>query len=120
VTIALDDFGTGYSSLSRLHALPFSAIKIDSSFVARINDPEQPSNRLLAAMQVLSRDLGLRTTAEGVEREEQRRWLDQAGFTWGQGYLFGRPLPLDQMLEQRRGSSDSDSDPVPDPVRPEG
>ncbi|MFO7629136.1 MAG: sensor domain-containing phosphodiesterase [Prochlorococcaceae cyanobacterium] len=105
VVIAIDDFGTGYSSLSRLHALPFSAIKIDRSFVQRIDDPEQPSNKLLSAMQLLSRDLGLRTTAEGVETEAQRRWLRQAGFSWGQGYLFTRPMPLQEALAFMKPSS---------------
>jgi EAL domain-containing protein (putative c-di-GMP-specific phosphodiesterase class I)/GAF domain-containing protein len=98
VLVAIDDFGTGYSSLSRLHSYPFHALKIDASFVARIDDPHQPSNRLLELIQRLSRDLGLHTTAEGIETEAQRRWLVQQGFEWGQGFLFDRPMPLDALL----------------------
>ncbi len=98
VVVAIDDFGTGYSSLSRLHSYPFHGLKIDASFVARIDDPRQPSNRLLELMQLLGRDLGLHTTAEGVETEAQRRWLTQQGYEWGQGFLFGAPMPLEALL----------------------
>jgi EAL domain-containing protein (putative c-di-GMP-specific phosphodiesterase class I)/GAF domain-containing protein len=100
VQVAIDDFGTGYSSLSRLHRYPFDAIKIDASFVARIDDPDQPSNGVLELVQRLGRDLGLRITAEGVETEAQQRWLVQQGVEWGQGFLFGRAMPLDALLTE--------------------
>ena len=94
VSIAIDDFGTGYSSLSRLHNYPVRTVKVDSSFVQRINDPLSPSNQLLKTVQSLCVDLGLSTTAEGVETEIQRTWLLENGYSHGQGYLFGRPMSV--------------------------
>lgn len=94
VSIAIDDFGTGYSSLSRLHNYPVRTVKVDSSFVQRINDPLSPSNQLLKTVQSLCVDLGLSTTAEGVETETQRTWLLENGYSHGQGYLFGRPMSV--------------------------
>jgi diguanylate cyclase (GGDEF)-like protein len=93
VGIALDDFGTGYSSLSYLHALPFTKLKIDRSFVVDVSsDPR--SLKLLHNIAWLSKDLELTVTVEGIETEEQLNAIigtskvDQA-----QGYLFGAPLP---------------------------
>ena len=98
IQVAIDDFGTGYSSLSRLHRYHFHCLKIDASFLARINDPDQPSNQMLKLMQKLGRDLGMRITAEGIETEAQRHWVTQQDFDWGQGFLFGLPMPLDALL----------------------
>ena len=94
VAIALDDFGTGYSSLSRLHNYPVQTVKVDSSFVHRIDVPVNPSNQLLKTIQVLCTDLGLSTIAEGVETEAQRRWLLQNGYQQGQGFLFSPPMSV--------------------------
>lgn len=94
VSIAIDDFGTGYSSLSRLHNYPVRQVKVDSSFVQRINDPRNPSDQLLKAIQLLCADLGLSTTAEGVETESQRSWLLENGYSQGQGFLFSRPMSV--------------------------
>ena len=98
VAIAIDDFGTGYSSLSRLDQLPIQSFKVDRSFVERIDDGLSPSNQLLRTMNRLATDLGLAVTAEGVRTEAQRDWLQRHGFVNGQGYLFSRPLPLDEAL----------------------
>lgn len=98
VLVAIDDFGTGYSSLSRLQSYPFHALKIDASFVKRIDNAQQPSNRLLELMRLLGHDLGLSVTAEGIETEMQRQWLTERGFDWGQGYRFARPMPLEALL----------------------
>ncbi|MCX5939445.1 MAG: sensor domain-containing phosphodiesterase [Cyanobium sp. LacPavin_0818_WC50_MAG_67_9] len=94
VSIAIDDFGTGYSSLSRLHNYPVRTVKVDSSFVQRINDPLSPSNQLLKTIRSLCVDLGLSTTAEGVETETQRTWLLENGYSEGQGFLFSRPMSV--------------------------
>ena len=75
VSIAIDDFGTGYSSLSRLHNYPVQTVKVDYSFVRRIDALQKPSNQLLKTIQTLGRDLSLEVTAEGVETEAQRTWL---------------------------------------------
>lgn len=94
VSIAIDDFGTGYSSLSRLHNYPVRTVKVDSSFVQRINDPRNPSNQVLKTIQSLGADLALNITAEGVETESQRTWLLENGYSQGQGFLFSRPMSV--------------------------
>ncbi|MCW5716862.1 MAG: EAL domain-containing protein [Bauldia sp.] len=91
VGIVLDDFGTGYSSLSYLRTFPFSKIKIDRSFIADlVFRPDCAA--IVRAVIALARDLGIRTTAEGVETEEQLDLLREEGCSEGQGYLFGRPM----------------------------
>jgi diguanylate cyclase (GGDEF)-like protein len=99
IGIALDDFGTGYSSLSYLHALPFTKLKIDRSFVMDIvGNPR--SLKLLSNVAQLGKDINLTVTAEGVETEEQLALIstntvvDQI-----QGYLFGVPLPARDINE---------------------
>jgi len=91
VGIVLDDFGTGYSSLSYLRSFPFSKVKIDRSFVADlVTRPD--SAAVVRAVIALARDLGMRTTAEGIETAEQLDLLRAEGCIEGQGYLFGRPM----------------------------
>lgn len=90
VRLALDDFGTGYSSLQVLRAFPFDRIKIDMSFVRDI-EIDADSSAIIRAMLQLARDLGMHTTAEGIESESQRGWLERHGCDEGQGYWFGRP-----------------------------
>ena len=94
MAIAIDDFGTGYSSLSRLHNYPVRTVKIDCSFIKRIDAKSNPTNQLLKTIQTLCADLGLESTAEGVETESQRAWLLQNGYKHGQGYLFSRPMSV--------------------------
>jgi EAL domain-containing protein (putative c-di-GMP-specific phosphodiesterase class I) len=98
VTIAIDDFGTGYSSLSRLTNMPINGFKIDLSFLQLLDDPVRPSNKLVAAMGALADDLGLSTTAEGVETQRQRTWLIDRGFRLAQGFLFAPPMPLSDAI----------------------
>ncbi len=90
--IAIDDFGTGFSSLSHLRQLPARTIKIDQTFVHGANGSHH-DREITEAIIALARKLRLHTVAEGVESEEQARWLVRAGCDIGQGYLFGRPLP---------------------------
>ena len=90
VDVSLDDFGTGYSSLRYLRSFPFAKIKIDMSFVADIGRNAE-STSIVAAVIGLARELGMKTTAEGVETEDQYRWLLERGCTEGQGFLFSRP-----------------------------
>jgi EAL domain-containing protein (putative c-di-GMP-specific phosphodiesterase class I) len=89
-TIALDDFGTGHLSLSQLPALPLDRIKIDKSFIGRMNDGAD-SSAFIEASLTFAKRLGIATTAEGVESEQQLRMLRAAGVTAMQGYLFERP-----------------------------
>jgi diguanylate cyclase (GGDEF)-like protein len=92
VKIALDDFGTGYSSLYHLRELKFNKLKIDRSFVTTL---EQGSERakLVDAIIQLGSSLSLETTAEGIETNVNLDWLSDQGCSFGQGYLFGHPMP---------------------------
>lgn len=94
VRIHLDDFGTGYSSLSLLSELPVDGIKIDRSFTAALGE-DRSRTAVIQAITRLCRELGLSVIAEGIETEEQHQRLLQFGCDQGQGYLFGRPQPLD-------------------------
>jgi diguanylate cyclase (GGDEF)-like protein len=92
VRIALDDFGTGYSSLSYLRSFPFDKIKIDRSFVKELGS-RPDCVAVVRALATLADSLGMITTAEGVETEEQLEHLKNEGCAEAQGYLFGRPRP---------------------------
>ena len=94
--LALDDFGTGYSSLRHLQALPFDELKIDRSFIRSMTDKRE-SRKIVAAMVGLGCSLGMITLAEGVETEEQADMLLWLGCELGQGWLYGHPLPADQI-----------------------
>ncbi len=100
---AIDDFGTGYSSLNYLKNLPIHCLKIDQTFV---QDFSQPTNSAITKTIVaLGQSLGLRTVAEGIESEEQKRFLQESGCDEGQGYLFSPPVSSEEMtklLEQKK------------------
>lgn len=94
VTLSLDDFGTGYSSLSYLKKMPFDQLKIDQSFVRTMtSDPE--SATLVKTIIEMARNLNLEVIAEGVENHTQVQMLSAYGCTNYQGYLFGKPVPLE-------------------------
>ena len=93
ISVAVDDFGTGYSNLSYLIDFSFQKLKIDRSFVSRI-DTDANSGAVVSTIVGLSRALGVHTIAEGVETESQATMLRAAGCEVVQGYLFGRPAPL--------------------------
>ena len=90
VMVAMDDFGTGYSSLSFLRILPFTRIKIDKSFIQDLGKTQE-ALAIVRAVTGLCRSLGVATTAEGVETEEQMQILQREGCQELQGYLLGRP-----------------------------
>jgi len=92
VRIAMDDFGTGYSSLSYLQTFPFDRIKIDRSFVKGVAD-DVGSLNIVRAVSALARGIGMATTAEGVETQEQLEAVRAEGCTEMQGFLFSRALP---------------------------
>jgi len=94
VRIAMDDFGTGYSSLSNLQAFPFDKIKIDRSFISNLETNPQ-SSTIVCAVIGLGKGLDLPVVAEGVETKDQLTFLANEGCTEVQGYLFGRPQPID-------------------------
>ncbi len=98
VRIAMDDFGTGYSSLSYLQRFPFDKIKIDRSFVQHIADDKGALN-IVRAVAALASGLGMRTTAEGVESQEQLDAVAAEGCTEMQGYLLSRPRPASEINE---------------------
>ncbi len=92
VRISMDDFGTGYSSLSYLRSFPFDKIKIDQSFVRDLASSADAA-AIIRAITALGASLGIRTTAEGVETEQQLTQLRAEGCSELQGYLFSRPIP---------------------------
>jgi diguanylate cyclase (GGDEF)-like protein len=96
VRIALDDFGTHYNTLAHLKLLPVSEVKIDRSFVADVG--HSPASRALCrGIVAIASDLGIETTAEGVETEEQERFLIDVGCQSLQGYRYGRAVPAEEL-----------------------
>ncbi len=89
--VVIDDFGTGYSSLQYLQKLPFDVLKIDKSFVDTVG-PDVTDAAVASHIINIAKELGMRTIAEGVEREEQLAYLRAHGVDMAQGWLFSRPL----------------------------
>ena len=104
VRLAVDDFGTGYSSLSYLQRFPVDVLKIDKSFVDAVADGGSGA-ALARTIVAMGEALGLRTVAEGVEREDQRAALAALGCPLGQGYLFARPLDVADMTRRLKDGS---------------
>ena len=95
VFIAIDDFGTGHSSLSYLQQFKVDFIKIDQSFVGMIGS-DALSSHIVGNVIDLATRLGLQTIAEGVENDTQMRYLQAHKVDYLQGYMFGRPMPMDE------------------------
>lgn len=92
VRLSLDDFGTGFSSLAYLRRFPFDFLKIDKGFTEELPHSER-AMRMADAIQKVVSTLGLHGIAEGIERAEQAEALRRFGWSYGQGYLFSRPMP---------------------------
>jgi diguanylate cyclase (GGDEF)-like protein len=97
VQIALDDFGTGYATLSQLLSLKFDRIKIDRSFIDRLGK-DKASTTIVRAVLGLAHGFELKTTAEGIENDEQLASLRADGCLEGQGYLFGKAMPANEVI----------------------
>ncbi|MCC9623966.1 EAL domain-containing protein [Thalassospira sp. MA62] len=104
VSMAVDDFGTGYSCLRSIKNLPISRIKIDRAFVMGLPDKSDDA-ALIDAMLAMAKALGLEVTAEGVETQQQRVYLQTAGCQELQGFLFSRPVPADAIFADARPAS---------------
>jgi diguanylate cyclase (GGDEF)-like protein/PAS domain S-box-containing protein len=100
--LAIDDFGLGHSSLSRLTQMPATTLKIDRSFVADGN-----AEGLVTAMIRMAEAVGLQPVAEGIETEQQRAFLLELGCPLGQGYLFSKPVPAEDLERIVRGLADA-------------
>ncbi len=96
IEVAIDDFGTGFSSLSYLQKLPLSRLKIDRAFVKDI--PESDTGAIAELIVSLGKNLGLKTIAEGVETQVQLERLQQMGCDEIQGFLLGKPMPVDELM----------------------
>jgi diguanylate cyclase (GGDEF)-like protein len=113
VRIAMDDFGTGYSSLSYLQSFPFDKIKIDRSFIAKL-DKNNHSAAIVRAVIGLGHGLNLPVIAEGVETAEQLAFLSEESCNEIQGFLIGRPSPIEAYAEMvGRGKTDEGHTRVP-------
>ena len=93
-TIAMDDFGTGYSNLAYLQKLPIDVLKIDRSFVTGML-ADRDKIAIVRAILSLAQALGMDTTAEGIETNELAQTLAALGCTFGQGYVYAKPLEAD-------------------------
>jgi EAL domain-containing protein (putative c-di-GMP-specific phosphodiesterase class I) len=99
IKVALDDFGTGYSSLSHIHRLEFDKVKIDRSFVQQMGHDVRCRNIVKTVVDLCS-NMGIDCVAEGVETKDVTMQLAIIGCSYGQGYYFARPMPLDAAVER--------------------
>jgi EAL domain-containing protein (putative c-di-GMP-specific phosphodiesterase class I) len=100
VRLAMDDFGTGYSSLSHLSQMPVDILKMDRSFMRGGESLQQSA--LATAVLALGETLKLQVVAEGIEHMEQWETMHRLGCQFGQGYLFGKPMASDDVVEYLR------------------
>ena len=98
VRLDIDDFGTGYSSLSRLQSFPVDTLKIDRSFISRV-DTDIETAEIVRVIVMLARSLRLGVVAEGVETQAQADWLKDIGCELAQGYLFSKPVPAEAIVQ---------------------
>jgi EAL domain-containing protein (putative c-di-GMP-specific phosphodiesterase class I) len=104
--IAIDDFGTGYSNLDQLQSIPFDYLKIDRGFCKGLESSSFRAN-LIPQIVKIAQILGVSLVAEGVETEKQRKMLIKESIEYGQGFLFGRPMPassLDDLLAKQNAT----------------
>jgi EAL domain-containing protein (putative c-di-GMP-specific phosphodiesterase class I) len=99
--LAIDDFGTGYSSLSRLRYMPVDVLKIDRMFVRDVNADRQSAS-MVSAIIALASNLQMEPLAEGIETEEEWRFLAARGCSSGQGFLFSKPVPAEEISAMHR------------------
>jgi diguanylate cyclase (GGDEF)-like protein len=97
VKLSIDDFGTGYSSLAYLHRFPVDTLKIDRSFISRMNDGDENAE-IVRTVVTLATNLGMAVVAEGVETDEQHECLRELKCEYAQGYLFSRPVDAETAL----------------------
>jgi sensor c-di-GMP phosphodiesterase-like protein len=98
VRFSMDDFGTGYSSLSYLTQLPLDQLKVDQSFVRNIGI--KPTDSVIVQTIIgMATNLNMESIAEGVETQAQRDFLEHAGCKLYQGYLYGKPVPLEKFID---------------------
>ena len=101
VTLSVDDFGTGYSSLSQLRTLPVQELKIDKSFVLKLDS--EPQDQLIVKSTIdMAHGLGLKVVAEGIENLAAWRLLQEWHCDLGQGFYLSRPVPPDKLLDTAR------------------
>ena len=98
VKLAMDDFGTGYSSLSYLQILPITLLKLDRSFITDI-EHDNIAYEIVSAVIRIAKSKKIETIAEGIENRKQQSILRDAGCDFGQGYLYGKPMPHDKLEE---------------------
>ncbi|MDE6784831.1 MAG: bifunctional diguanylate cyclase/phosphodiesterase, partial [Ruminococcus sp.] len=96
VKLAMDDFGTGYSSLSYLQILPITLLKLDKSFISNIQN-DNIAFEIVSAVISIAKSKKIKTIAEGIENKEQEEILRKAGCDYGQGYLYGKPMPAEEL-----------------------
>ena len=99
--IAIDDFGTGYSSLSYLSTLPVTTLKIDRAFVRTLLS-DHTSRRIVQTILRLADELSIPVVAEGIEQAAEAEALAEMGCAFGQGYMFGKPMPLEAAIAATR------------------
>lgn len=121
VRVALDDFGTGYSSLSYLNRFPFDKIKIDRCFIKALSTGDRTARAIVAAMIRLASNLGMETTAEGIESCADLEIVRSEGCTSAQGYYFSPPVPageINALLHESQSPQGRAHSPAMDPHRP--
>ena len=96
--ISMDDFGTGYSDIALLNVLPFDVMKIDRSILIAPGDRERKMNLIKQVVQ-MGHGFGMHVICEGIETTEQEELLTECGCEYGQGYYYGKPMPMDDFTK---------------------